>query len=124
MSVDLSADSSSPISRGTRAGALFVSFFSLSCYVESMAESDLCELHDVALFAGPEETEVLSRLARSPIGDECRRCPICRSAREYVGRRLDEKMGIALPPDQSGDAAWRKLQAAIQEARASIRRGT
>lgn len=85
-----------------------------------MADPAECELHDVALFTGREESEVLLRLARSPIGDECQRCPVCRSARVYVERRLAERAGLVFPPDQSGEAARRSLQAAIDRAKASI----
>jgi hypothetical protein len=85
-----------------------------------MADSERCELHEVAILIGTDETEDLLRLERSPIGDECRRCAVCRSAREYVARRLDERAGRVLPPDESGEAAWRNLQAAIAKARASI----
>jgi hypothetical protein len=80
-----------------------------------------CELHDLVLFGGAEESEVLLRLARSPIGDECQRCLVCRSAREFVERRLAERAGEVFPPDQSGEAAQRKLQAAIDRAKTVIR---
>jgi len=85
-----------------------------------MADLDQCELHEAAVFPGAEESEVLVRLARSPIGDECQICSVCRSAREYVERRLAEKAGQVFPPDQSAEAAWRKLQAAIESAKASV----
>jgi hypothetical protein len=89
-----------------------------------MVEPAGCELHDVALFGGAEESEALLRLARSPIGDECQRCPVCRSAREYVERRLAERAGWVYPPDRSAEAAQRDLQAAIERAKASIRAST
>jgi len=85
-----------------------------------MADPDRCELHEVAILIGTDESEDILRLGRSPIGDECRRCPVCRSAREYVQRRLDERSGLVFPPDQSGEAAWRNLRAAIERAKASI----
>lgn len=85
-----------------------------------MVESDRCELHEVAIFAGADEAEALVRLARSPIGDECQICPVCRSAREFVARRLAEQSGYALPPGESAEASWNKLQAAIREAKAAI----
>jgi hypothetical protein len=87
-----------------------------------MVDPDRCELHDVALFVGEDEAEDLVRLARSPIGDECQVCPVCRSAREYVERRLTELAGYAPPPGETADAAWRKLQTAIEEAKTSIRK--
>lgn len=89
-----------------------------------MVDPAECELHEVLLFAGADESEALLRLARSPIGDECQRCAVCRSAREYVERRLAERAGRVFPPDQSGEAARRTLQAAIDRAKASIRTPT
>ncbi|MGA8604098.1 MAG: hypothetical protein WB788_03405 [Thermoplasmata archaeon] len=89
-----------------------------------MAESERCELHEVAVFGGRPEAEELVRLARSPIGDECQICSVCRSAREFVERRLAEEAGHVLPPDQNGDAAWRKLQTAIANAKLSVHRAT
>lgn len=85
-----------------------------------MVDPDRCELHDVALFVEEDEAEALLRLARSPIGDECQVCPVCRSAREYVERRLTEQAGYVPPPGENAEAAWRKLQVAIEEAKASI----
>jgi len=85
-----------------------------------MVEPEGCELHQVAIFTAPEDAESLVRLARSPIGDDCQVCPVCRSAREFVERRLAEQAGRVFPPDQSGEAAWRKLQAAIETAKASV----
>lgn len=86
-----------------------------------MRDADRCELHEVALFEGAEESEALLRLAQSPIGDECQMCPVCRSAREYVGLRLAEEAGQVFPPHQNGEAAWRRLQAAIETAKTSVR---
>jgi hypothetical protein len=85
-----------------------------------MVDPDECELHEVVLFSGAYESEVLLRLAQSPIGDECQRCPVCRSAREYVERRLAERAGRVYPPDQGGAAALQNLQAAIDRAKAAI----
>lgn len=87
-----------------------------------MAESEPCELHEVAVFGGGQEAEELVRLARSPIGDECQICPVCRSAREFVQRRLAEQAGQVFPPDQNGEVAWRKLQTAIASTKLSVRR--
>ncbi len=89
-----------------------------------MVDPDECELHEVVLFSGADESEALLRLARSPIGDECQRCPVCRSAREYIERRLAERAGRVFPPNQSGEAALRNLQAAIDRAKAAIRTST
>jgi len=89
-----------------------------------MAESEQCELHEVAIFGGEQGAEELARLARSPIGDECQICSVCRSAREFVERRLAEQAGQVFPPDQNGEAAWRKLQAAIAHAKLSTHRAT
>lgn len=85
-----------------------------------MRDSDQCELHDAAIFAGPDETEALLRLSRSPIGDECQRCPVCRSAREFIEVRLAELQGRVLPPQQNSETAQKKLQAAIEVAKASV----
>jgi hypothetical protein len=98
----------------------FVPFFFPCGYAFAMVETDRCELHDVAIFNGTEESDALLRLARSPIGDECQICSVCRSAREYVERRLAEEGGQVFPPDLSAEAAWRKLQAAIESAKASV----
>lgn len=87
-----------------------------------MPESDRCELHEVAIFSGERGTEDLLRLARSPIGDECQLCPVCRSAREYVELRLVERSGQEPPPGMSTDAAWKKLQAAVESAKTSMHR--
>ncbi len=85
-----------------------------------MVDSDRCELHEVTIFIGADESEALQRLARSPIGDECRTCPVCRLAREYVERRLAEQAGRVFPPGQGGEAAWRKLQGAVENTRTSL----
>lgn len=87
-----------------------------------MDESDRCELHEVALFAGEDEAQALERLARSPIGDECQICPVCRSAREFVERRRAEQAGFVPPPGESSAVSWNKLQAAVQSAKATIHR--
>jgi len=85
-----------------------------------MVEPDRCELHEVAILIGTDESEALLRLGRSPLGDECQRCHVCRSAREYVQRRLEERSGRVFPTDQNGEAAWRKLQAAVESVKTSI----
>jgi len=87
-----------------------------------MVESDRCELHEVAVFASEDEAGELLRLARSPIGDECQICPVCRAAREYVARLLAERSGQVPPTGEGADASWQQLQRAIQDAKASIRR--
>ena len=91
-------------------------------FPRSMAESDRCELHEVAIVHGAQDSEDLLRLARSPIGDECQLCAVCRDAREYVERRLAEEAGGVFPPEENAEAAWRKLQAAIEKAKATVRR--
>jgi len=86
-----------------------------------MADSERCELHEVAIFDGAQDSEDLRRLARSPIGDECQICAVCRDAREYVERRLAEEAGLMLPPGQGAEAAWRKLQSSIAKTKATVR---
>lgn len=88
----------------------------------TMGESDRCELHEVAIFVAEDETEDLLRLARSPIGDECQICPVCRAAREFVERLTVEKAGYVPPPGENAEASWQKLQTAIQNAKATIRK--
>jgi len=85
-----------------------------------MAEPDGCEFHEVALVADKGEAESLLRLARSPIGDECQICPVCRAAREYVERLVAERSGYVPPPGENANASWQKLQRAIQGAKTSI----
>jgi hypothetical protein len=85
-----------------------------------MGDSDACQLHEAAILMGSDRSEALLRLGRSPIGDECQRCHVCRSARAYVLRRFDEAAGRVLPPDQNGEAAWRELQRAVESAKAAI----
>jgi len=89
-----------------------------------MADPEECELHEVALFAGKDEARELIRVAQSPIGDECQFCPVCRSAREFVERRLAEESGFVPPPGESAEVSWKKLQGAIEAARTAIRRTT
>jgi hypothetical protein len=89
-----------------------------------MVDPDRRELHEVAISMPEDESEALQQLARSPIGDECQTCLVCRSAREYVERRLAEQAGHVFPPDQSGEAAWRKLQAAVENTRSSVHKTT
>lgn len=81
-----------------------------------------CELHHSAILIGPDESEAWVRLAQSPIGDECRHCQVCRAARTYVARRLDERSGRVLPPGENGEMAWRDLQLAVTEAKAAFHR--
>jgi hypothetical protein len=78
-----------------------------------MVESGGCELHEAAIVVGTDESETLLRLARSPIGDECQHCSVCRLARTYIERRLAERAGRVFPREQNGDAIWRQLQAAL-----------
>jgi hypothetical protein len=85
-----------------------------------MVEADRCDLHEAAILIGTDESEDLLRLGRSPIGDECQRCAVCRSAREYVERRLDARGGRASAQDPSVEAAWQNLKASIERAKASI----
>ena len=85
-----------------------------------MSDTDQCELHEVSVFGGREDTETLLRLSRSPIGDECQICPVCRSAREYINLRLAEQLGPVLPTHPTSEAALKKLQAAVQAAKASV----
>ena len=87
-----------------------------------MTDSEPCELHEVAVFSGPEKSEELLRLARSPIGDECQICPVCRSAREYVGRLLAERSGKALPVGEDSKSAWRDLQESVERVKTTVHR--
>ena len=105
-------------------GPRLIPFFSPRGYPATMTDRDQCELHEAAVFNGPQETDDLLRLARSPIGDECQICSVCRSAREFIERRLAEQAGQVFPPGQNGDAAWKKLQNAIASAKLSVHKGT
>ena len=87
-----------------------------------MADPDHCELHDAALFVGEDDTQELFRLARSPIGDECQICPVCKCAREYVERRLAEQSGHSTPAGEDSSASWQQLQVAVQSVRATVHR--
>jgi hypothetical protein len=87
-----------------------------------MVDPDRCELHEAAILIGTDDSENLLRLARSPIGDECQMCPICRLAREYVGRRMAERAGRVFPKDESGEAVRLKLQSAVETVRTSVHR--
>jgi len=98
----------------------FALFFCPSENRGTMDDPDECELHEVALVAGKNETQDLIRLAQSPIGDECQICPVCRSAREFVERRLAEQSGFRPPPGESADVSWGKLQKAIAAAKSNI----
>jgi len=85
-----------------------------------MTDPMACELHEVAVFATAEDREELLRLTSSPIGDECQMCPVCRSAREYVGLRLAEKSGAVFPQDRNSEAAWSRLQTAVASVRTTV----
>jgi hypothetical protein len=85
-----------------------------------MPDTDPCRLHEVAILVGADRSPELLTLGQSPIGDECRSCPVCRSARTYVRRRLDERSGRVLPEGEDGQAAWRELQRAVAAARSAI----
>jgi len=87
-----------------------------------MASGDRCELHDAAILVETGESEVLLRLAHSPIGDECHQCGVCRWARTYIERRLAERGGRALPAAENAEAAWHELQGALVEVRSSMHR--
>jgi len=87
-----------------------------------MVDPGPCELHEVAILIGTDESEDLHRLAHSPIGDECRMCSVCRLAREYVERRLAEKAGQVFPPEENGEAVRRKLQSAVDAVKGSVHR--
>ena len=89
-------------------------------FLGTMVDPERHELHEVAIFSGEEQSETLERLARSPIGDECQTCPVCRYAREYVDRRLAELAGRVFPPGENGEAAWRKLQAAVENTKSTV----
>lgn len=102
----------------------FASFFCSMRNRLSMGAEERCELHEAAIVLSADESEGFIRLARSPIGDDCQHCLVCRSARAYVERRLAEKTGRALPVDQNGDAAWIQLQAALKGVKASVHRPT
>jgi hypothetical protein len=107
---------------GTRRPGSVVSFFCPSVIPGLMADPDECELHEVVLSAEADEAKELIRVAQSPIGDECQYCPVCRSAREFVERRLAEESGYVPPAGESADASWKKLQRAIENARVAIHR--
>jgi hypothetical protein len=89
-----------------------------------MVETDRCDLHEAAVFGGAEATDAMISLARSPIGDECQICPVCRTARKYVECRLAEKAGRVFPREGNSEAAWRELQAAIERAKLTVHRST
>jgi len=87
-----------------------------------MAESLQCELHEVAILIGTDQSEDLLRLARSPIADECRMCSVCRLAREYVELRVAERAGQVFPTDENSEAIRRKLELAVGTVKASVHR--
>lgn len=89
-----------------------------------MGEPTTPELHQVAVRLGDSEPDTVVQLAHSPIGDDCQTCPVCRCAREYVERRLGEQAGRVFPPDQNSEAAWRKLQMAVEQTKTSVHKST
>jgi len=105
-----------PVLRGARA-------FSFRYLGWTMHGPDRCDLHDAALQATAGKPEVFLRWASTPIGEECRRCPVCRTARTYIERGLAERAGRVPPAGESADVAWRQLQSAVAEARSAIRPG-
>jgi hypothetical protein len=89
-----------------------------------MRDPEPCELHEAAVLVGTHDSEDLLRLARSPIGDECQMCPVCRLAREYIEHRVAERAGLTFPADESGEAILRKLQVAVDTVKHTVRRAT
>ncbi len=87
-----------------------------------MSASDPCELHEVAILIGVNESEALLRLART-LGDECRTCDVCRSARAYVDRCLRERAGERFAEGDDARSAWARLRTAVESARRTIRGG-
>lgn len=85
-----------------------------------MADNDRCELHEAAIRGEPKSSETFLQLARSPIGDECQICPVCRTARVFVGLRLAEESGYTFPNGEGSDAAWQALQGAIGTVRTKV----
>ena len=79
-----------------------------------------CELHKAAVDIGADESDAFLHLARSPIGDECQRCAVCRYARTYIERRLAERAGRTYPAGENAEAAFRELQAAIRGFRTAV----
>jgi len=86
-----------------------------------MAESDRCDLHEVAVRIGSDESEAFTSLRRSPLGDDCQHCHVCRAARTYVERRLGELERPGATTGAAREAAWRELQSAVVAARSAIR---
>jgi hypothetical protein len=89
-----------------------------------MADLDECELHEAAIVVGTDESETLLRLVRSPLGDECQHCAICRLAREYIEHRLAERSGRVFPAGQTGDAIWQQLQRALEGIKSATQKPT
>jgi hypothetical protein len=81
-----------------------------------------CDLHEAVTTVGTSEPEAFLRWASSPLGDECQRCSVCRWARTFIARRLAERAGRAPAGGDSAEDAWRQLQVALAELRASIHR--
>ncbi len=82
-----------------------------------MGDGSPCELHDVGLYLGTTDAGTLLELAHSPIGDECRICPVCRLAREYVQVRLGEMTGRSYPTEADSAALRRQLEHAVDSVR-------
>jgi len=87
-----------------------------------MVDPVSCELHEVAILAGPDDSEDLLRLARSPIADECRMCNVCRYAGEYVELRMAERSGQVFPPQENSEAVLRRLQSAVHAVKGTVHR--
>ena len=87
-----------------------------------MVDPGPCELHEVGLFLGTDDSRVLLQLARSPIADECRMCSVCRLAREYMEVRIAELSGHVFPPEENGAAIQRELQSAVNAVKATHHR--
>lgn len=85
-----------------------------------MGESRECDLHEAVLRWEEPGCESLLEFVRSPLGDECRRCSVCRWARTYIQRCLDERTGRPLPPGGDAAAARRELMDAIREVRVHV----
>ena len=84
-----------------------------------MGAPESCELHDIGLFLGSSDSDALLELARSPIGDECRICPVCRLAREYVQVRLGEMSGQRYSTEGNSEALRRELESAVRSVKAN-----
>jgi len=88
-----------------------------------MVDPDRCDLHEIAVQIGSDESEAFSSLRHSPLGDDCQHCHVCRAARTYVERRLGELERPGPTAGAAREAAWRELQSAVSAARTAIRPG-